>query len=93
MRKGRLSGAKQSKLIEHFVAGTTARCAAELVVVNRKTAAYYFQRLCEIIAHQLERDFTRSLAVRLRSMSLILVVFVEANAVEVQQARSRYLAC
>ena len=55
MRKGRLSGAKQAKLIEHFVAGTTARCAAELVVVNRKTAAYYFQRLCEIIAHQLEQ--------------------------------------
>jgi len=24
--------------MEHFVAGTTARCAAELVGVNRKTA-------------------------------------------------------
>ncbi|MDP1766048.1 MAG: IS1595 family transposase, partial [Methylotenera sp.] len=26
MRKSRLSSAKQAKLIEHFVAGTTARC-------------------------------------------------------------------
>ena len=38
------------------MAGTTARCAAELVGVNRKTAAYYFQRLREIIAHQLEQE-------------------------------------
>lgn len=56
MRKSRLSRAKQDKLIEHFVAGTTARCAAELVGVNRKTAAYYFQRLREIIAYHLEQE-------------------------------------
>jgi transposase len=40
MQKSRLSVTKQHKLIEHFVAGTTARCAADLVVVNRKTAAF-----------------------------------------------------
>ncbi|MCZ6848096.1 MAG: IS1595 family transposase, partial [Alphaproteobacteria bacterium] len=28
MRKSRLSPAKQGRLMEHFVAGTTARCAA-----------------------------------------------------------------
>ena len=56
MRKSRLSKAKQHKLLEHFVAGTTARCAAELVGVNRKTAAYYFQRLREIIAYQIEQE-------------------------------------
>lgn len=56
MRKSRLSKAKQDKLLEHFVAGTTARCAAELVGVNRKTAAYYFQRLREIIAFQIEQE-------------------------------------
>jgi len=33
----------------YFVAGSTARCAADLVGVNPKTAAYYFQRLREII--------------------------------------------
>ena len=35
--------------MEHFVAGTTARCAADLVGVNFKTAAYYYHRLREII--------------------------------------------
>ena len=55
MRKSRLSEAKQARLIEHFVAGTTARCAADLVGVNRNTAAYYFQRLRDIIAAQIEQ--------------------------------------
>ena len=45
MRKSRLSQHKQSKLIELFVAGVTARTAAELVNVNKTTAAYYFYRL------------------------------------------------
>jgi len=38
--------------MEHFVAGTTARCAADLVGVNIKTAAFYFHRLREIIAKE-----------------------------------------
>ena len=45
MRKSRLSQYKQYKLIEPFVAGVTARTAAELVGVNKSTAAYYFHRL------------------------------------------------
>lgn len=49
MRKSRLSIAKQERLIEHFVSGSTARCAADLVNVNKTTAAYYFHRLREII--------------------------------------------
>ncbi len=56
MRKSRLDSRVQQRLIEHFVAGTTARCAAELVGVHRNTAAYYFQRLREIIAHHLEQE-------------------------------------
>ena len=55
MRKSRLSKSKQKRLIEHFVAGTTARCAAELVGVNFKTGAYYFQRLRELIAAHTEQ--------------------------------------
>ena len=55
MRKSRLSSAKQSKLLEHFIAWTTARCAADLIGVNRNTAAYYFQRLREIIVYELEQ--------------------------------------
>ena len=45
MRKSRLSQHKQNKLIELFVAGVTARTAAELVNVNKNTAAFYFHRL------------------------------------------------
>ena len=45
MRKSRLSQYKQNKLIELFVAGVTARIAAELTNVNKSTAAYYFHRL------------------------------------------------
>ena len=43
-------------MIEHFVAGTTGRCAGALIGINRKTACYYFQRLREIIAYQLEQE-------------------------------------
>ena len=49
MRKSRLSEYKQKRLIELFVAGSTARTAASLVGVNSKTAVYYFQRLRKII--------------------------------------------
>ena len=56
MRKSRISKIKQRKLIEHFVAGTTARCAAALVGVHRNTAAYYFQRLRELIAHNTKQE-------------------------------------
>ena len=56
MRKSRLSKVEQRRLIEHFVAGTTARCAASLVGVNVKTACYYYHRLRIIISQQLEKE-------------------------------------
>ena len=56
MRKSRLSRDKQQRLIEHFVAGTTARTAGALVSVNFKTAAYYFHRLREIIYQATEDE-------------------------------------
>ncbi len=56
MRKSRLNRSVQRHLIEHFVAGTTARTAAALCGVNRKTAAFYFHRLREIIALELEQE-------------------------------------
>ena len=56
MRQSRLSLANQARLINHFVAGTTARCAAHLIGVNRNTAAYYFQRLRNIIVDELEQE-------------------------------------
>lgn len=62
MRKSRLSRVKQNRLIEHFVAGTTARCASELVGVNRKTAAYYYNRLRVIISQHLEEEASEFLS-------------------------------
>ena len=56
MRKSRLSKGIQEKLIEHFVAGTTARCASSLVGVNFKTSCYYFHRLREIIELHLDAE-------------------------------------
>ena len=56
MKKSCLSQHKQGRLIERFVAGTTARTAARLCGVHRNTAAYYFLRLREIIAYELEAE-------------------------------------
>ena len=56
MRKSRLSKAKQDRLIEHFVAGTTSRTASALVGVNKNTAAYYFQRLRTLIYKAVEDE-------------------------------------
>ncbi len=56
MRKSRLSDYKQDRLIEHFMAGTTARTAACLCGVNRKTAAFFFHRLRQVVALELEAE-------------------------------------
>ena len=56
MRKSRLSHYKQNRLIEHFVSGSSALTAASLCCVNRKTSAFFFLRLREIIALELEAE-------------------------------------
>ena len=56
MRKSRLSKTKQDRLIEYFVAGTTARTTAVLVGVNKSTASYYFHRLRELIFKAVEDE-------------------------------------
>jgi len=43
-------------LLEHFISGSTALTAASLCGVNRKTAAFFFLRLREIIALDLEAE-------------------------------------
>ena len=60
MRKSRLSQYKQDRLIEHFVAGITARCAAELVQVNKNSSAYYFHRL-RLIIYEHQKRFENTL--------------------------------
>ena len=49
-RRSRLTPRQQGKLIEHFVAGTTARAAAEIVEVQANTAIRFYQRLRILIA-------------------------------------------
>lgn len=50
IRKSRLSPRQQSKLIEQFVAGTTARATAELVGIQPNTAIRFILRLRQLIA-------------------------------------------
>jgi transposase len=51
LRKSELSESKQAALLENFVGGAIARCAGSLVEVNKTTAAYYIERLREIIGY------------------------------------------
>ncbi len=53
IRKSRLTLRQQSKLIEHFVAGSTARATAEIVGIQANTAIRFFMRLRQLIASKL----------------------------------------
>ena len=55
-RKSRLPVSIQQELVRHFVAGASARSAAELCGVNRNTAILYFHKLRELIAEKLTAD-------------------------------------
>ncbi|MBV1829589.1 IS1595 family transposase [Komagataeibacter sp. AV436] len=55
-RRCRLPVITQTRLLEHFVAGTPARSAAELVSVNRNIATLCYRKLREIIAEQIVHD-------------------------------------
>lgn len=52
-RKSRLSPRQQFRLIEHFVAGSTARAASEIVGVQANTAIRFYMRLRMLIASKL----------------------------------------
>ena len=52
-RKSRLSLHQQGRLIEYFVAGTTARAAAQLVGIQANTSIRFFMRLRQLIASKL----------------------------------------
>lgn len=56
LKHSKLTAIQTSRLCEHFVAGTPARTAAELVGVNKNTAALFFHRLRQIIAAQVEDE-------------------------------------
>ena len=48
-----MSTRQQYRLIEHFVAGTTARAASELIGVQSNTAITFYMRLRQLIASKL----------------------------------------
>ena len=80
MRKCRISQSKQDRLIEHFIAGTTARTAASLVGVHRNIAAFFFHRLREVIAYELEAESEACSVARLRLTRATLGFARKANA-------------
>ena len=52
-RRSKLPLDTQRRLVEHFVAGTPARIAVDLIGVHRNTAALFFHKLRELIAEKL----------------------------------------
>ncbi len=52
-RKSRLKPRQQGRLIEYFVAGTTARAASEVIGVQPNTSIRFFMRLRKLIASKL----------------------------------------
>lgn len=55
-QRSKLTDEQSRRLTEHFVAGTPARTAAELVGVNRNTARLFYHRVRELIAQRLAQD-------------------------------------
>lgn len=56
VRRSKLTDEQTRRLLEHFVAGTPARTAAELVHVNRNTARLFYHKIRELIAQRLARE-------------------------------------
>ena len=57
LKHSKLTHFETNKLLEHFVAGTPARTACDLVGVNRNTARQFYHRLRQIIAYQIEEEW------------------------------------
>lgn len=56
LKHSKLTPAQTLRLCEHFAAGTPARTAADLIGVNKNTAALFYHRLRQIIAEHIEDD-------------------------------------
>lgn len=89
MKKSRLSLVKQARLIEHFVAGTMAKRVADLIGVNRNTAAYYFKGCARLLLMSLNKNHMKFLIVRLKWLNVILEEHAKENAVAVLQVKWR----
>lgn len=58
LKRSKLTKKQLLKILEHFVAGTTARTAAGLLELNRNTVTLYYHRLRELIAKKLDLNIT-----------------------------------
>lgn len=52
-RKSRLTARQQTKLIEHFIAGTAARAASEIIGTQVDTSISFYMQLRLLIANKL----------------------------------------
>jgi len=89
-RTSRGNPGKRDRLIEHFVAGTTARAAAELVGGPRNTAMLFYQRLRRVIVEELTK--ASPLSGESRSMKGILADGGKATAGVEPPAKSLFSA-
>jgi transposase-like protein len=89
-RRSRLSGKQQRRLIDLFVAGATARAAAELAGVNRNTARTCYHRLRQLIASKLP---SYDLSGEVEADESSFEGFARATVAEQRQARCPYGAC
>jgi transposase len=56
----KLSKKEQQKMIEFFVLGVTARSAADLMEMQPNTAALFYRKIREVIAHYLAQDASQT---------------------------------
>jgi transposase len=55
-KRSKISKKKKLQMMEHFVAGSTARTTAEIVGVNKNTAQLYFHKLRNLIVENQKVD-------------------------------------
>jgi hypothetical protein len=91
-RRSRLPVSTQKRLLEHFVAGTNARSAADLVGVNRNTATVFYRKLRETIQEHIAEDTSPGKA-RWKSMRAISVASAEASEAAAPPVRSSSSVC
>ncbi len=91
-RKSRLPERVQEDLIREFVAGATARRAANLVGVNRHTATLYFHKLLELIALKLA-ETEPWLSGEVEVTKSILVAPGKGSSTAARLVKFRYSGC
>lgn len=94
----KLSVSEQLELMKYFVAGSTARTAADIVGIHRNTAVRFFHKLREKIAIKQQNrseQFCGKIELdepKVSEAKVILAVRVKKNVVEVRLERLLFLA-